>query len=239
MLTVFKEFNETVKQKGKTFQILFYVLLTIYFILFLVNTISSLLKLKILEGFFSLIWIVIMIYLLKKCSFYDATWLLLLQSPFYLLFILLPITQIFLSLSNVLIYLLIAGTSLIFGMVYGFLFNKTSDTTSKLLIPSYFLSIIVSFIFALIKVIDIMFKPLAELYNLSTVSRFLSIYTQHLFNTNIGFVLFFVFFNIPFVKYFLTREDRQNKQLALYLIPILIFIIAYFLFVSIIPTPTI
>ncbi len=238
------EINGRVKEKGSAFQALFYIALAMYFIPILISIGSSLLKFDVLRVLFASLWILAMVYLLKKNNFYEVLWLTLMFSPISIFFILLPMIQLFIPSSAALVYLLISGVALVSGIIYGLLFSKTSDTSSKFIMPSIFYSMIISFVFALAKIITSILESLGRQFSalsanapagLSTITTI----SQPISNPTIGFLLFMIFFNAPFIKYFLLREDRKNKYLVLYVIPIITFIIIYYSFVSLLPSSTI
>ena len=51
------------------------------------------------------------------------------------------------------------------------------------------------------------------------------LFRQSLFDATTGFILFFIFFNAPFIIYFLMRKDRNYLYLISYIIPVFIFVL--------------
>jgi len=85
-------------------------------------------------------------YILTKCKSgrtYKLLFLLMLTSPPLGLAMLLPVLSFIFSTAYE-IYLLIAIISLIFGVIYGALFNEITDNPKKFILPPAMLSLVIS-----------------------------------------------------------------------------------------------
>ena len=237
-----KSFNELVAEKGKIFQIIFYLSLglllvslgynLIWYLLYLssysITPITSDLAIY-LPGIiaFYMILTVLVIYLLKKNNLYGLL-ILSLIIPAYMLF---EIIVGYMYSKDFIVQLLFGLVFLIYGVVYSFLFNKISNTSIKLIYSSVFFSIIGSIYFVKYEIMRVIGKLMTSDF-LPTNSLLSSSAFLQPINTSFFFILFLISFNIPFIRYFLSREDKKKKYLLLYLIPIIVFILFYLLMYS-------
>jgi len=176
----------------------------------------------------------IIFYLLKKRNFYAIFLIFTFSFPFYILAFS-PLVYIFLPVPTILVYFFIAIMSLIFGILYSSLFNEIGESSLKFIIPSILVSVFESFGFAVVQTIiktnRVILEGLEESLSMLSTGAFpiLTGSKPPIFNVLIGFVLFMIFFNAPFIRHFLLRGDRNNKYLALYVVPFITFILIYIL----------
>ncbi len=230
---MFGELNKAVKEKGRTFQLLFYILLALYFTLVSISAILALSAQAMSQLLFSLMWFFAMLRALSRNNLYLALKLSLLQFSLILfLFALLPAIQIYLSISCMVAYLSIAGISLTLGLLYSLLFSKASDTSFRLLAPGILFSAFASFSFGAARTVTILIENLGDriqviqsLLPALNIPQMDDLFRQPLFDAATGFTLFFVFFNAPFIIYFLVRKDRNYLYLVSYIIPVFIFVL--------------
>lgn len=237
-----KSFNELVAEKGKIFQILFYLFLglllvfigsnliwyILYLSFYLTTPLASDLSIYLTSMIsFYIILTILVIYLLKKNNLYGLL-ILSLIIPTYVIF---EIIVRYIYSRDLIVQLLFGFVFLIYGMVYSFLFNKVSNSSIKLIYSSIFFSVIGSIYFIKYELVGVIGKLMTSDF-LSTNSLLSSSASLQPINTAFFFILFLIFFNLPFIRYFLSREDKKKKYLWLYLIPIIAFILFYLLMYS-------
>ncbi|MFT4343718.1 MAG: hypothetical protein ACMXYE_03135 [Candidatus Woesearchaeota archaeon] len=229
-------FNQFLSQKGTLFTVLFYILLVIFSLQLVAGIIISLIQLKFINLIFPLLFGGLIVNYIRKKNLYEILMTIFLLSPIGLLILReFPLLQSFMTIGNVPFYVLISIHTLIVGLLIAFMFSKVSENFKKYLTTSIIFSSFIGLIFAINSMIGTILSQLsAQLSQLSAGSPMgatglVSMFNSEIFNANIAFILAFIFFNIPYVIFYLKREDKNPKLFLLYLIPIILFILLSFI----------
>ena len=229
-------FNQFLSQKGTLFTVLFYILLVIFSLQLVAGIVISLIQLKFLNLIFPLLFGGLIFNYIRKRNLYGILMTIFLLSPIGLLILtVFPLLQSFIAIGNVPFYVLISIHTLIVGLLIAFMFSKVSENFKKYLTTGIIFSSILGLIFAINSMIGtILSKLSAQLSQFSAGSPMgagglVSMFNSEIFNANIAFILAFIFFNIPYIIFYLKREDENPKLFLLYLIPIIIFILLSFI----------
>ncbi|MCK4429144.1 MAG: hypothetical protein KAU95_02115 [Candidatus Aenigmarchaeota archaeon] len=232
---ILKSFNELVAEKGKAFQIIFYLFFGIYVISLFAGIISGLLELSI-SVLFPLAGVLLIAYFVKEKYLYILLILSLLYPSYLFCGILLSsIALTYMLLGNTIFcYPLVGLVSLCFGLLFAFLFNKASNTSLKLISSSVIFSSIGSTVFIFLKITSMLANFLGKSFGGIPMGNASGGYENLLsmgqgLSPELLFAIFLILFNLPFIRYFLTREDKKYKYLLLCLIPIFVFVSLSFL----------
>ena len=213
---------------NKTFRYLFYIALAT----------SSVNAILIFPFWGWILYFAAIFYFLAICRSgrtYKLLFLLMLTSPPLGLAMLLPVLSFIFSTAYE-IYLLIAIISLIFGVIYGALFNEITDNPKKFILPPAMLSLVISIS---TPATSIFFSVYSNLIQKSMQAYhypdptylffFQKLMPKAIPNVTLCFILFFLLFNTPFIILYFKR-GYSTKYLLLYLVPITIYFALFFLF---------
>lgn len=151
------------------------------------------------------------------------------------------ILQAFTKMSDTTAYILIGAISIITGFLAAFIFNKINET-KKYIIYGVIYSSILAVIFAVNNGIK---NAITKLFGIpqfmtdvaqsgcSGLITAVDYMTTNIFNTTIGFTIALIMFNIPFIIYYIRKEEQNWLLFLLYLIPIIIYIIMAYLLIGI------
>jgi len=141
----------------------------------------------------------------------------------------LPFIQGFVNSGNMGFYIITSIYSLILGFISAHIFNKISGNTKEYLLTGVILSTVLSITYAInVVIISIISKLNAQMSKISqegATQGLSSLFSNISFNPYIAFTLALIFFNAPYFFYYLKKQDRNEKQLIPYLIPVITFIV--------------
>ncbi len=225
-------FNQILSEKGTLFTVLFYILLVVFSLELVAGIAISLIQLKFLNLIFPLLFGWLMIHYVRKRNLYGILMTLFLLSPIGLLIlIVLPLLQGFIEIGNVPFYVFISIHTLIVGLLMAYMFNKVSENFKKYLITGIIFSSVLGLIFAVDTMIGTILSKMSAQYSLVFPDSSMGtngLFNSKIFNANIAFILAVLFFNLPYVIFYLKREDRNPKLFLLYLIPVILFMLLSF-----------
>lgn len=226
-------FYQAISEKGSLFKGLFYFLIVVFGLQLLGLIGFTLFNLAFIGTFFNICVGVICFLLLKQKKFFYLLMIIFIMSPIGIpLLAALPLIHTYVNVGNMVVYLFIFIYTLVLGLFSAYMFSKVS-TSKNYLIPAITVSSLFAIAFAfgtmISRIINALATRLTELSNEVSASQsggMLSLFRpEGIFNSNIGFVLAFVCFNIFYLVFYHKRKDMNPRHFFLYLIPIIVFFI--------------
>ncbi len=228
-----KSFVKIIKKKGPLFTILFLFLFSLCVIPLVVLFFVALSKALVVGTIVFLILIGMILFEIKTKHLYQLVLLIVILNLalWFILGLLSYVKDIFSWLPGVTAYLLMAPYALFSGyVVFYLLWKASSNNAKKTLYGGVIVSTMMAIIAAMTNLIIIIgrsvqsqIKTVENITGIST-SGLSTLFGNTFYNPLVGFLILFVFFNVPFIRLYLTKNKRYYL-LVLYLIPIVFFLV--------------
>jgi len=145
------------------------------------------------------------------------------------LFVLIPLgiylTPLIILFGGVLFfYILLSIISLVFGLLFKLLLEKSNTQNKDFIIFPVILSTINLFYFGFLKIVEILYNFIATKMDLGIVPGSLAgLPFRNFPNTDLAFILFLIFFNFGFLYKYLKAPEKKYFYFLLYAIPIILY----------------
>ncbi len=219
-------FFQYIAKKGILFSILFYFFTGIFVLQVLLGIAASIITFNIFGLIPSAIFVILSVYYVMKRKLYSLLMMVFFFFPgMFLSFMLYPLAQTFVGISNTALYMMMSIQALVLGFIFAFMFGRVVDNFQEYLKSAITFSCMLSVIFAFNNLIYVVYAGLMEQLSAIGSGTFISSFGYGMVNPYTSFALTFIFLNIPYVIYYFKIQHKNKSRFLLYLIPIALFII--------------